>query len=82
MEQTLHVLKDPVRVKGGEWLLAYKGRVSAARETEEHGIVEILAYSDNCEDFPRVEDMAHIPGGCIIRNVSEPEVNCLDECIY
>lgn len=37
--------------------------MSAARETEEDGTVDILAYSDNPADFAQIENMADIPGG-------------------
>jgi hypothetical protein len=82
MKDTIHILKDPVRVKDTEWLFTHRGRMSAAKETGEDGIVDILAYSDNSEDFDRIEDIADISGGCIIRNISELEVDCIDDLVY
>jgi hypothetical protein len=44
MEQTLHILKNPIRTKKTEWLFAHDGRVTAARETGVEGVVDGLAY--------------------------------------
>jgi hypothetical protein len=82
MEQTLHILKNPIRTGEAQWLFQYNGRMSAARETEEDGTVDILAYSDNPADFAQIENMADIPGGCVIHNVSELEVDCIDGLAY
>jgi hypothetical protein len=79
MEQTLHILEQPIRAKKTEWLFAHDGRVTAARETGEDGVVDILAYSDNRADTARIKAIANIPGGCTIRNISEPGVDYIDE---
>jgi hypothetical protein len=79
MAQTLHILKEPIRANKTEWLFAHDGRVTAARETGVEGIVDILAYSDDRADSAKIRAIANIPGGCTIRNISEPEVDYIDE---
>jgi hypothetical protein len=78
MEQTLHVLKDPIRTGETQCLFQYRGRISAARETGEEDVVDILAYSDNPADYPKIDAMADIPGGCLIYHAPEEEVDYID----
>ena len=51
-------MDNPIQTKGSDWMNKYIGRASVGRRVRP-GYYEILAYSDNKEDWPELSRMAH-----------------------
>ncbi|MBQ6134314.1 MAG: hypothetical protein IJI65_09195 [Lachnospiraceae bacterium] len=50
-------MDNPIQTNGTDWMAEHVGRASVAR-MQRPGYYEILAYSDNAEDFPELSRMA------------------------
>ena len=60
-------MDNPIRTKGSDWMNEHIGRCSVAR-MQSPNYYEILAYSDNEEDFPELSRMARREEGATFMN--------------
>ena len=71
-------MDNPIETNGTDWMATHVGRASVGR-MQRPGYYEILAYSDNEEDFPELSRMARREkNATYIKSVISEGVTALD----
>ncbi len=78
MANTITFCRDnPIRTTLDDWMLSHIGRVSVGREIDDDHL-EILAYSDNRDDWPELSRMAKRENATHIKSVISEGVTVVE----
>ena len=71
-------MDNPIKTDITDWLNEHIGRVSVGRDRDDY--YEILAYSDQKSDFPKLHKIAKEEKAIYINSVVSEGVTAIDEC--